>query len=1165
MDRVLCSEHGIPCYLKTGVKDGPNKGKSYYICGAQAKCNFLQPTSIPVSHCLIHEDELVELQAIATHKLSGESRQYYRCVHSRTAGKGWCGYVVKSPKTQSLNDLSKENGVSRQNSKSYTTNGKQTSVVPLKDNNGKSGRVTFKEPINNDRANSALSNGPIRKPASDIASQSGAKAAQCKPQQYPSEDDDCFVTGVIKVNKAKPASGVIKITSHNNVAPPARSNKIQLLGERSGTSTNRDGSRAMNDPLNLQQTYRKKTTEHYHAKKPEYVASASQGGRAASKQLSLKTLHEPSKQIEKPTCEVNACPPAPVTSTRHATGVNSEEQDKSAAAIEKKEQNISKASKSSTISQEEARVKTATSADATVKTASAAASGKVGSHDPSYGNYLVSQFNKQKAMLRSINVDSLPDKGARLQQNVHDLEQKIAGLNINMDKPKHKEQEMSKETAVSGFRPASALFSQHGKPSHAGPMDKFVVKQQPPHLIPAPQYEPGYMSQQYAANPQLQSLYGGRMTSARLRQVTAVTRDAIDKLHKSLETCPKEDSELEDPSGLRVSLMVHQRQALAWLSWREQQHPCGGILADDMGLGKTLTMISLVMKHKEMMKEQDDTCSKASECSDYIKSDATLVICPASLLHQWKKEIENRCKRGKLDIYMYHGPSREKNAKQLARYDVVLTTYTLVSKEIPVVKDDKADDPVTDDIAPSEKLCDKTTLLKIGWQRIILDEAHNIKNHKSLTAKAVCRLRAQSRWAVTGTPIQNNLLDMYSLLRFLRCSPFDEHLVWKRWVDNNTDQGSTRLNTLVKSLLLRRTKDQKGSSGQPLVSLPEKFSTTHEVQLSDKEQDIYDQLYKQSRATFQDYLKKQEEKEAIKLGAPSHNSGSNVYTDGNPFAKTGLNNSDAKNGNSGSGVKICLKDRTVNFTAMLVWLLRLRQCCGHLSLLKEALDVESCENEGVEISLVDQMNDLSIIDDDEPSASQLSDEATATFSEVFDVGAISTKIETVMASLRVIRSDSPKGRPMKTVIVSQWTKMLEIMSHHLNKSGYKYCTIKGNVTPKQRAEIVETFNNDPHGPEVMLVSLRAGGVGLNLIGGNHLFLLDMHWNPALEEQACDRIYRVGQKKDVHIHKFVCKNTIEENILKLQQQKTRLAKGVLTGVGARNQKLTLADLRLLFGV
>eukprot|EP00066_Takifugu_rubripes_P030800 XP_011620066.1 PREDICTED: transcription termination factor 2-like [Takifugu rubripes] len=152
----------------------------------------------------------------------------------------------------------------------------------------------------------------------------------------------------------------------------------------------------------------------------------------------------------------------------------------------------------------------------------------------------------------------------------------------------------------------------------------------------------------------------------------------------------------------------------------------------------------------------------------------------------------------------------------------------------------------------------------------------------------------------------------------------------------------------------------------------------------------------------------------------------------------------------------------------------------------------------------------------------------------------------------------------KSVIVSQWTSMLRIVAVHLQRIGLRYGIIDRTVNPKQRMDLVEEFNTNSEGPQVMLVSLCTRD-GLNLIGGNHLFLTEMHWNPALEDQACDRIYRVGQTKDVTIHRFVCKDTVEEEISTLQVEKKELAQNVLSGTGSTSTKLSLADLRIIFGV
>uniref|UniRef100_A0A8C5E8V8 Transcription termination factor 2 n=1 Tax=Gouania willdenowi TaxID=441366 RepID=A0A8C5E8V8_GOUWI len=641
----------------------------------------------------------------------------------------------------------------------------------------------------------------------------------------------------------------------------------------------------------------------------------------------------------------------------------------------------------------------------------------------------------------------------------------------------------------------------------------------------------------FLANPQSQAFYGGRMTEDRMLAVKNATCEAIDHLHKSLESCPNTDTEVPDPKAIKVPLLPHQRRALAWLLWRETQKPCGGILADDMGLGKTLTMVALILGQKSKAEEEDgkkkETKLKtwiSKTDSSLVLSKGTLIICPASLVHHWKREIDRHIKKGKLTVYLYHGPNREKSAKVLADYDVVVTTYSLVSKEGPVLKESPRLGP----------------LLRVAWARLVLDEAHNIKNPKVQTSMAVCQLRASARWAVTGTPIQNNLLDMYSLLKFLRCSPFDEYKLWKAQVDNGSRRGRERLNLLTNSLLLRRTKDQLDSAGKPLVSLPKRTCEVHRLKLSEDEQAVYDVVFTQSRSTLQNYLKRHEGNDIKQKSCSSLN----------PFEKVaqefGMSQGD---GAVSSPQQPQQASSTVHILSLL---LRLRQCCCHISLLKKTLDSSELMGDGIVLSLEEQLNALSL------SSSPSSDpKDTVTLNgtrfsfQLFEETCKSTKVSTLDLK--------QTGDDQKSVIVSQWTSMLHIVGVHLKLIGLKYAVIDGTVNPKRRMDLVEEFNTNPKGPQVMLVSLCAGGVGLNLIGGNHLFLLDMHWNPALEDQACDRIYRVGQLKDVTIHRFVCEGTVEEKITALQTKKKDLAQNVLSGAGNVLSKLTLADLRVIFGV
>ena len=614
-------------------------------------------------------------------------------------------------------------------------------------------------------------------------------------------------------------------------------------------------------------------------------------------------------------------------------------------------------------------------------------------------------------------------------------------------------------------------------------------------------------------------LYGGRMNQQRKEEAKSVTVEAMTKIHESLETMPDEGDEETQPVMLRsnVILFAYQRQGLAWLLWRETQHPAGGILADDMGLGKTLTMISLILKHRELIKVEDSTNEIESEKDDYekteeiVKSNTTLIICPASLIGQWEREVENRVKKGSLNLLVYHGNKRKCSASTLARYDIVITTYGTVQSEVKSALGENADikKNMEDLQSADDQVIQKTNieLLNIAWKRIILDEAHQIRNPKSLTSQAVCLLRAERRWCVTGTPIQNKELDLYSLLRFLRCYPFDEYQVWKKWIENNSVQGQERMNTLVRTLLIRRTKEQTSSiTGKKLVELPAKYSEEHRIILGKEEKNVYDKVFGFSQTALQNYMTKARIKEKESQGPKNMGTGSGEGRDD----KKALGQGDMA---SHSEVKA---------HHLLVLLLRLRQICCHPGLIKSMLDQdtklsEGIEEDGEEIDLISAVEDMNISNTEKKDA--VPERILDVNNPVFDEARSSSKIDTVVEELKKLAMKKKTGGGIeKAVIVSQWTSMLNIIKLHIKRIGMECAEINGQVQVKIRGNIVEDFNNNQKGPQVMLLSLAAGGVGLNLVGANHLFLLDMHWNPQLEAQACDRIYRVGQAKEVTIHR-----------------------------------------------
>ncbi|GFY57523.1 transcription termination factor 2 [Trichonephila inaurata madagascariensis] len=456
--------------------------------------------------------------------------------------------------------------------------------------------------------------------------------------------------------------------------------------------------------------------------------------------------------------------------------------------------------------------------------------------------------------------------------------------------------------------------------------------------------------------------------------------ETVKKLHSSLCTYPDDAEGVDEPKSLRTPLLKHQIKGLSWLIWREAQQPSGGILADDMGLGKTLTMISLILKQKE-------TKNYLREKEDYSTC-ATLIVCLASIVHQWSDEITKHCKDKALEVLLYHGPKRERDVKKMKKYDVVVTTYNLLLSE--------------------RKSAAESGLFKLKWERVILDEAHTVKNYKSKTAEAVFSLRSYRKWCVTGTPIHNEFKDMYSLIKFLQFSPFDEEKKWKKLINDDTESSNKRRDLLVKSILLRRSKEDKDKSGKPLIHMVNKTLSICNIELSVAEQAIYDELKSKVAALVNKILNK-----------PS---------------------------------------RRINATSsLLVLLLRLQQCCCHVNLLgEEAEDLEDSANSSV--------NELSV------NLSTLA---------IGDGHASSSDSE---SSLDL----SFRGKD-KSVIVSQWVSLLNIVAKNLDEDGVKYHMIAGSTKAEDRQKASDDFNTNDDGCKILLLSLKAGGVGLNLVGGNHLF------------------------------------------------------------------------------
>ncbi|XP_064918678.1 transcription termination factor 2 isoform X4 [Columba livia] len=1141
MEAVPCAEHGSLCFLKTGVRDGPNKGKSFYVCGAQgpAACGFVLPAPVPASHCLIHEGCVVELQVLVQQQDRDEYQLFYRCLESKLNGKKWCGSVPwKDPKATKVSKtlepqpnaapLSNPSG-QRNPFKVIDKNCEVLSWKQIKQGNGEGNKA---KEVKAEKESMLVSHKEKKSTSGSSIEKEPLEGLKTKKKQSMGNRSDPELrestASASKLSVSETWKGKNTLWEEEKYGGSGReSNKSSECVEKEA------GSRSKLFPLSLgkpstgtkppkeEQLGEKslKSCRDKETRQKEYVDGKNGEAKPMSKE-DVISLAGPQSALPHAALLGEAEAEPPKTQIRPGLGQPAGEvSDSDSDEVEFVYSSSGKSKPEKSVedlqSGEISSGKSGKSMQGTSLPGAAASRHMEGPQDPkALHNHLVVQLKQKKSTLATVNIQLLPDKGERLLKQVQDLEAALNALNISTADTT----EEGEDSASSGCRKESLPnpFGRPGGTKLITPLplqDPTVRTSSGSHSRPSATLgSSDYCGYGFGMNSGVQNLYGGRMTEDRIRAVHSATSEAIDHLHKSLESCPTEQAAAEDPSGLKVPLLLHQKQALAWLLWRESQKPCGGILD-----------------------------------STVISSHGTLIVCPASLIHHWKKEIDRHVGWGKLRVYLYHGSNRDKHAEVLSEYDVVVTTYSLVSKEVPTSKEEGEVPAEDHDVGCGSSPC--SPLLRVAWARVILDEAHNIKNPKVQTSIAVCKLRASARWAVTGTPIQNNLLDMYSLLRFLRCSPFDEYKVWKYQVDNNTKKGGERLSLLTRSLLLRRTKDQLDSTGKPLVSLPQRSTQLHKLKLSEEEQSMYNMLFARSRSTLQSYLKRQEQKNEGRENAG-----------GNPFEKVaqefGVSQMEFPAGSqSASQVS-----STVHVLSML---LRLRQCCCHLSLLKVALDQVNLNSEGLSLSIEEQLSALTLSElQTSDSKSTVYLNGTAFKADIFEITRESTKIAHLLTELKTIQSHSVS---QKSVVVSQWTSMLKVVAVHLQRLGLKYAIVDGSVNPKQRMDVVEEFNNNPRGPQVMLVSLLAGGVGLNLTGGNHLFLLDMHWNPALEDQACDRIYRVGQQKDVVIHRFVCEGTVEEKILQLQRRKKVLAQQVLSGKGEGFTKLTLADLKILFGI
>lgn len=617
----------------------------------------------------------------------------------------------------------------------------------------------------------------------------------------------------------------------------------------------------------------------------------------------------------------------------------------------------------------------------------------------------------------------------------------------------------------------------------------------------------------------------------------------------------------------------------------------GGILADEMGLGKTIEILSLVHSAK-LDRQALDQNSTSTQCH------STLVVAPLTLIQQWQSEAENASKNGTLKTLLYYGSEKALDLGQLcggqnARLapDLVITSYGVVLSEFTKYLDTgKA-----------------SGLFAVDFYRVVLDEAHTIKNRQAKTSKACYSLKSGRRWALTGTPIVNKLEDLYSLVHYLGVEPWGVYSFWRTFItipfeSKEYVKALNVVQTVLEPLVLRRTKDMKDLDGKPIVDLPSKSIKIVELEFSEKERDVYNYISARARREYKqnamagtvmknysyilsmilrlrqscddptlvkhkvDQTEVPGEDDALEKDLDA---GEDLQKDVDLSELIAKYQAGAVAGEKeamsyGTSVlqqiaegaerecPICAEEPIEDQTVTKCFHMACKHCLlEHIKFQESRGETPLCHTcrQPVHVKdLLEVVRHRSTVDEFQEQVFLRPAQQT--------MG--STKIDHLLKSLHETRRLEPR---IKSVVFSQFTSFLDIIQKSLSRQNLPHLRLDGSMSQKDRAAVLEKFKNTP-GNMTFIISLKAGGVGLNLTNANHVYMLDPWWSFAIESQAIDRIHRMGQTKEVKVFRFIIRNSVEEKMLKIQERKNFLASSLGMSKEERRRE-TLKDIEMLF--